>query len=105
MNRRWFLSRLAALGPAVVATPAIVEALMPRRMIFLPPRLAMSAIHSGNWSNELPTQVDLTEESLLQAMVRMRDMIESQGAIFLQPTYRIVTPREYKKLHGDPWNV
>jgi hypothetical protein len=35
MNRRWFLSHLAA---GVVATPALVEALSPKPTIFLPAR-------------------------------------------------------------------
>jgi hypothetical protein len=34
MNRRWFLRGLAA---GVIVTPEIVEALSPRRTIFLPP--------------------------------------------------------------------
>jgi hypothetical protein len=37
MNRRWFLARVAALGPLIVITPELVEALTPKRVISLPP--------------------------------------------------------------------
>lgn len=70
MNRRWFLSRLAALGPAVMATPAVVEALAPRRTIFLPPRLAMSG--TGWWDANIRGLKD-APRMIIQARIHEAD--------------------------------
>lgn len=92
MNRRWFLKRLAA---SAVLTPALLEALAPRRMISLAPRLAQSSIvllddqmdAPWNFSNTLPSQVDLNEESLERLM---KQILSMPHRISICPTHYIL---------------
>lgn len=88
MNRRLFLQSFAAV-PVVLATPAIVEALAPKRSIFLPPR--------GGW----PTDG-------LQAMLGSSDFEISSGYSvplpgFPQPGFMAngwISPYEGKSVAG-----
>lgn len=76
LSRRSFLRGALGAGVGIVAAPALIELLAPKRTIFLPPR--------GGWHNRLP-------ESLFEAIERISADMERFSGL---PSYLLSTPRD-----------
>lgn len=84
MNRRWFLHGLVGFA----ATPAMIETLMPRRTIFLPPQSAIDIasqyrITSHAWTDNLYAEpASLSERSLERIIREMMDCAACSSKTF-----------------------